>query len=154
MDDVDARFRRDAPSGMGLGYYRHGTLSLYAALDTKAGRVHLTRHTSPDSLAFLKEVVSLCPPRQEIHIILDNLSAYRTQAFREFLEQRRSCSFTSPHLFLLAQQSRDLVRQDRTPRSLHAASSPLCRIWRAGSDITIAFTQGSCASLPSAWVTW
>src|ERR1700683_4185343 len=73
----------------GFEYYRHGTLSLYAALDTKTGRVHgktTARHTSRDFVAFLAEVVSQCRPKQEIHIILDNLSAHKTQAVRDFLE--------------------------------------------------------------------
>src|SRR5206468_11278228 len=72
----------------GFEYYRHGTLSLYAALDTKTGRVHgkpTARHTSRDFVAFLAEVLSLCPPQQQIHIILDNLSAHKTQAVRDFL---------------------------------------------------------------------
>jgi hypothetical protein len=74
----------------GFEYYRHGTLSLYAALDTKTGRVHgrtTARHTSRDFVAFLAEVVSLCSPRQQIHIILDNLSAHKTQLVRDFLQQ-------------------------------------------------------------------
>src|SRR6059036_720212 len=57
----------------GFEYYRHGTLSLYAALNTSTGRVHgktATRHTSREFVAFLNEVVALCPPRQRIHIIL------------------------------------------------------------------------------------
>jgi transposase len=73
----------------GFEYYRHGTLSLYAALDTKTGRVHgktAARHTSADFVDFLGEVVSQCRPRQEIHIILDNLSAHKTQAVRDFLD--------------------------------------------------------------------
>lgn len=44
----------------GFEYYRHGTLSLYAALDVKTGKVHgktARRHTSEDFLAFLKEIV-------------------------------------------------------------------------------------------------
>jgi len=72
----------------GFEYYRHGTLSLYAALDTQTGRVHgktTARHTSQDFVAFLEEVVSLCPPRQQIHIILDNLAAHKTQLVRDFL---------------------------------------------------------------------
>jgi transposase len=74
----------------GFEYYRHGTLSLYAALDTKTRRVHgktATRHTSRDFVAFLQEVVSLCPPRQQIHIILDNLAAHKTQLVRDFLQR-------------------------------------------------------------------
>src|SRR5580698_6287239 len=73
----------------GFEYYRHGTLSLYAALDVKTGEVHgmtASRHTSADFVDFLGEVVTQCRPRQEIHIILDNLSAHKTQAVRDFLE--------------------------------------------------------------------
>src|SRR6202163_3888069 len=73
----------------GFEYYRHGTLSLYAALNTKTGRVHgktSARHTSADFVDFLGEVVAQCRPKQEIHIILDNLSAHKTQAVRDFLE--------------------------------------------------------------------
>jgi transposase len=80
----------------GFEYYRHGTLSLYAALETATGRVHgktAARHTSREFVAFLKEVVSLCPPRQQIHIILDNLSAHKTQSVREFLEQNPRVQF-------------------------------------------------------------
>src|SRR5262244_3808518 len=80
----------------GFEYYRHGTLSLYAALDTKTGRVHgktTARHTSRDFVAFLQEVVSLCPRRQEIHIILDNLAAHKTQQVRDFLARQPRVRF-------------------------------------------------------------
>jgi len=71
-------------------------LSLYAALDTKTGRVHgrtAARHTSRDFVALLEDVVSLCPPRQEIHVILDNLSAHKTQLVRDFLAQHPRLQF-------------------------------------------------------------
>ena len=80
----------------GFEYYRHGTLSLYAALETTTGRVHgktAARHTSQDFITFLKEVVNLCPPRQKIHIILDNLSAHKTKLVQQFLEQNPRVSF-------------------------------------------------------------
>ena len=80
----------------GFEYYRHGTLSLYAALDTATGRVHgktAARHTSRDFVGFLKEVVALCPPDRQIHIILDNLSAHKTTLVREFLEQNPHVRF-------------------------------------------------------------
>ena len=80
----------------GFEYYRHRTLSLYAALDTATGRVHgktARRHTSRDFVVFLKEVVALCPPDQQIHIILDNLSAHKTALVREFLEQNPRVRF-------------------------------------------------------------
>ena len=80
----------------GFEYFRHGTLSLYAALDTATGRVHgktAASHTSRDFVAFLKEVVSLRPPHQQIHIILDNLSAHKTALVRDFLEQNPRVRF-------------------------------------------------------------
>jgi transposase len=76
----------------GFEYYRHGTLSLYAALDTRTGRIFgktAARHTSQQFVSFLREVVAQCPPPQEIHIILDNLSAHKTRAVDQFLEQHR-----------------------------------------------------------------
>jgi transposase len=72
----------------GFEYYRHGTLSLYAALDTKTGKVigkTADRHTSKEFVQFLQEVVEQCAERQQIHIILDNLSAHKTQTVRDFL---------------------------------------------------------------------
>src|SRR6201998_2241827 len=80
----------------GFEYYRHGTLSLYAGLATATGRFHgktAARHTSQDFIAFLKEVVALCPSRQKIHIILDNLSAHNTTHVRELLEQNPAVCF-------------------------------------------------------------
>jgi transposase len=73
----------------GFEYYRHGTLSLYAALDVKSGKVHgktAARHTSEEFVDFLGQVVALCKPKQEIHIIVDNLSAHKTKKVDEFLE--------------------------------------------------------------------
>jgi transposase len=74
----------------GFEYYRHGTLSLYAALDVKTGKVHgktAARHTSDEFVAFLQQVVSQCKRKQEVHIILDNLSAHKTNKVEEFLQQ-------------------------------------------------------------------
>jgi transposase len=73
----------------GFEYRRNGTLSLYAALDVKTGKVRgktAARHTSAEFVGFLGQVVSGCKPGQEIHIILDNLSAHKTRQVEEFME--------------------------------------------------------------------
>ncbi len=73
----------------GFEYYRHGTLSLYAALDTLSGEVYgktATRHTSAEFVKFMEELVDRQPRRREIHVILDNLSAHKTAKVRAFLE--------------------------------------------------------------------
>jgi len=72
----------------GFEYYRHGTLSLYAAFDTKTGEVlgkTATRHTSAEFVAFLGDIVAHQPRRKEIHVICDNLSAHKTKGVDEFL---------------------------------------------------------------------
>lgn len=77
----------------GFEYKRNGTLSLYAALNTQTGRVHgktAARHTSQEFVSFLEEVVALCPPQQEIHLIVDNLSAHKTKRVEVFLNEHRN----------------------------------------------------------------
>lgn len=72
----------------GFEYYRHGTLSLYAALDTKSGDVigkTAERHTSQEFVAFLTHIVASQPRGREIHIIVDNFSAHKTKLVEEFL---------------------------------------------------------------------
>jgi transposase len=80
----------------GFEYYRHGTLSLYAALDVKTGRVDgktTRRHTSADFIGFLSDLVARTRWAKEIHIVLDNLSAHKTQAVQDFLEQHPKVRF-------------------------------------------------------------
>src|SRR5207244_2898800 len=53
----------------GFEYYRHGTLSLYAAFNTKTGEVlgkTAARHTSAEFVAFLTDIVAHQPKRKEI----------------------------------------------------------------------------------------
>ena len=72
----------------GFEYYRHGTLSLYAALNTRTGEVlgqTAARHTSGEFVGFLSEVVATQPKGREIHVILDNLSTHKTQQVQSFL---------------------------------------------------------------------
>ena len=80
----------------GFEYKRNGTLSLYAALEVKTGKVKgktAERHTSVEFVHFLQQVVSGCRPEQEIHIILDNLSAHKTSTVREFLARNPRVKF-------------------------------------------------------------
>ncbi|HXM29814.1 MAG TPA: IS630 family transposase, partial [Chthoniobacterales bacterium] len=74
-------------------YYRHGTLSLFAAFNLQSGEVlgkTSARHTSAEFVAFLEQIVASQTPAKEIHIIADNLSAHRTPKVWEFLERNRN----------------------------------------------------------------
>jgi transposase len=72
----------------GFEYYRHGTLSLFAALDTRTGKVigaPVERHNSAAFLAFLESLLATVPRRQEVHVILDNLSVHKSRLVQQFL---------------------------------------------------------------------
>ena len=116
----------------GFEYYRHGTLSLYAALDVKTGRVDgktTRRHTSTDFIGFLANLVAKTRWAKEIHIVLDNLSAHKTQAVQEFLERNPKVRFHFTPTY-----SSWLNQVERSPRSsvtssIEAYSPPslICR---------------------------
>ena len=72
----------------GFEYFRHGTLSLYAAFNTKTSEVlgkTAARHTSAEFVAFLTDIVANQPVGKQIHVIADNLSAHKTKRVEEFL---------------------------------------------------------------------
>lgn len=80
----------------GFEYYRHGTLSLFAALDPKTGHVigeTAPRHTSAEFVCFLRKVVDSCPSDQPVHIILDNLSIHKAPPVRQFLAEHPNVHF-------------------------------------------------------------
>ena len=80
----------------GFEYYRHGTLSLYAALDVKTGVVHgmtAARHTAQEFIAFLEGLVERTKWAKEIHVVLDNLSAHKTKDVQRFLAENPQVRF-------------------------------------------------------------
>ena len=71
-------------------YKRHGTASLYAALDVASGEVitRVTkRHRAKEFLQFLRQVDREVPDALDLHIILDNSSTHKTPAVKKFLEE-------------------------------------------------------------------
>ena len=65
--------------GVSHEYKRHGTSTLFAALEVMTGKVfgrHTKRRRRREFLAFMNEVVALYPER-ELHIVLDNLSTHK-----------------------------------------------------------------------------
>jgi transposase len=80
----------------GFEYYRHGTLSLYAALNVKTGIVEgktARRHTSVEFVGFLAELVGKAKWAHQIHIVLDNLSAHKTATVEQFLSDHPKVQF-------------------------------------------------------------
>jgi hypothetical protein len=98
----------------GFEYYRHGTLSLYAALDVKTGQIQgmtAGRHTSKEFIAFLEGLVARTGWAKELHVVLDNLSAHKTKDVDRFLAEHPHVHFHfTPTYSSLAQSGRALVR--------------------------------------------
>ena len=62
-------------------YLRHGTTTLFAALDVASGKVigqlH-RRHRSKEFLKFLATIEAAVPPPMEVHLIMDNYGTHKT----------------------------------------------------------------------------
>src|SRR5271169_3752593 len=72
-------------------YVRHGTTSLFAALDVASGFVIgkcYKRHRAAEFLNFLKEIDAQVPSDLDVHIIMDNYATHKTAAIRAWLARR------------------------------------------------------------------
>ena len=72
-------------------YIRHGTTSLFAALNVASGFVIgkcYKRHRAKEFLAFLKEIDARMPEDIDIHIIMDNYATHKTKQVRAWLARR------------------------------------------------------------------
>jgi transposase len=72
-------------------YLRHGTTSLFAALDAKTGKVlgalH-RRHRSAEFRKFLDRIEAAAPAGLDVHLVLDNYSTHKTTLIRRWLAKR------------------------------------------------------------------
>ena len=70
---------------------RHGTTSLFAALDVKAGTIIGTcmpRHRAQEFRRFLDTVENTVPADLDIHVIMDNASIHKTKLMRDWFAKR------------------------------------------------------------------
>jgi transposase len=113
-------------------YVRHGTTSLFAALDVATGKVigkcH-RRHRSAEFLKFLKEIETSVPQDLDVHIVLDNLRTHKTPAVhRWFLRHPRwHLHFTPTYSSWLNQVERwfALLEQKQLKRGAHCNTRQL-----------------------------
>ncbi len=77
--------------GVTHDYIRHGTTTLFAALDIASGQV-LTeckrRHRHQEFLQFLRHIDSRVPQDLEIHLVIDNYSTHKHAKVRRWLAAR------------------------------------------------------------------
>jgi transposase len=72
-------------------YIRHGTLTLFAALDAATGAVIgrcYPRHRGREFLGFLREIERNVPRDLDVHLVMDNYATHKTPAIRKWLGSR------------------------------------------------------------------
>lgn len=74
-------------------YKRHGTTTLFAALNVATGAVLgqcLPQHTHQEWLAFLKKVRQQTPAHLEVHVICDNYATHKHEKVQAWLKRTKS----------------------------------------------------------------
>jgi transposase len=72
-------------------YKRHGTTSLFAALDVKTGKVigeFHRRHRTAEFRRFLDTIDQAVPSRLDVHLVMDNYGTHKTAVIRNWLAKR------------------------------------------------------------------
>ena len=88
-----------ALTGFAHEYKRHGTTTLFAALEVATGLVHsghYRRRRRREFLDFMNELVSIYPGK-ELHVVLDNLNTHKPKKDR-WLKIILTCIFISSRL--------------------------------------------------------
>lgn len=80
-------------------YRRHGTTTLFAALDVATGKVigKLKRkHRTQEFISFLRHIDKTVPEHLDVHMILDNYGTHKTEKVKNWLHRhpRFHCHFT------------------------------------------------------------
>jgi len=90
-----------ALTGFAHEYKRHGTTTLFAALNVMKGEVkamHTKRRRRREFLDFMNEVIGDAEPGQEIHVILDNLRTHKPKHDRWLARHRNvNLHYTPTH---------------------------------------------------------
>jgi transposase len=83
--------RPGQPTRRSHDYTRHGTTSLFAALDIATGRVISKcygRHRAIEFRKFLDEIEAAVPPDLDVHLVMDNYATHKTPLIRKWLAKR------------------------------------------------------------------
>ena len=123
-------------------YLRHGTTTLFAALDLATGSVigelH-RRHRAKEFLAFLRTIDSNVPANLSVHLVMDNSSTHKTPSVKGWLARhpRFQIHFTptSSSWMNLVERWFALLSQRQIKRGTHRSTLELERAIRQYLDI-------------------
>lgn len=83
--------RPGQPARRSHDYKRHGTTSLFAALDVATGKVIgkcYPRHRATEFRKFLDEIEANVPKDLDVHLVMDNYATHKTPLIRDWLVKR------------------------------------------------------------------
>jgi transposase/transposase-like protein len=107
-------------------YKRHGTTSLFAALDVKAGTIVgkcMPRHRAAEFRRFLGMVEKNVPAGLDVHVVMDNASSHKTKLIRDWFAKRPNwhAHFTPTSASWINQVERffGLLTDDQIRRGTH-----------------------------------
>lgn len=151
-------------------YYRHGTTSLFAALDLASGKVigrcH-ARHRHQEFLAFLRQIEAEVPAGLEVHLVLDNYGTHKAPRVAAWLRKhpRYVLHFTPTSASWLNQIERWFAKitQERLRRSAFRSVDDLTQaiadyiqannrnpkpfVWTATADLILGKVQKHCSRI-------
>ena len=124
--------RPGQPERRSHGYLRHGTTSLFAALNVATGNVigrTFRRHRAEEFVKFLRVIDNEVSQDLDVHLVLDNLSTHKTARVQRWLERhpRFHVHFTPTYSSWINQVERwfGLLTERALRRGIHPSRSPL-----------------------------
>jgi transposase len=151
-------------------YYRHGTTSLFAALDIATGKVigrcH-ARHRHQEFLRFLQQIEQTVPPGLDVHLVLDNYATHKAPKVAPWFKRRPRyhLHFTPTSSSWLNQVERWFAKitDQRLRRSAFRSvdeletairhyletnnQNPTPFIWTASADLILGKVQALCSRI-------
>jgi len=122
-------------------YMRHGTTSLFAALNVATGNVigkTFRRHRSTEFCKFLGEIEQNVPEDLEVHLVMDNYATHKTAAVKRWLLRRPRFKVhftpTSSSWLNMVESFFSIVSRRVTARGVHRSTRALEQDVRAFLD--------------------
>jgi len=113
-------------------YKRHGTSTLFAALNVASGEVIgecKQRHRHQEFLSFLKIVEKKTPKEQELHLIVDNYSTHKHEKVKRWLSRNKRVTLhfipTSSSWLNLVERFFGLLTQKQLKRGIFTSVKEL-----------------------------
>ena len=113
-------------------YKRHGTTTLFAALDVTAGTIIgpcMKRHRATEFRRFLDAIESNVPTDFDIHVVMDNASSHKTKLIRDWFAKRprwhRHFTPTSSSWINQVERFFALLTEQQIKRGAHRSTAEL-----------------------------